>query len=323
MGTASGGNYQKGQKRLGMKRLRRFFFVSALVAAIHLGVLLARWDRPDRITIAVASAPAAVWSWDRVHNTFIVVTIPADYIIQGAGGYGAYAIESLWKLGFIDEKSGVLFSRSLEQLLAIPIPWYIGSSSDALMLSPDAVVSGRRLFSLGQLIPFLIGSWKTNITLVEFAAFSWHLGRARLDAISLEDLARMPVADTQEKSDGSIRSHIAPEKVDLVLKGRFEDLLVRSESVSVAVYNTTATPALGTQAARMLANAGILVVFVDNAEGQVEACVMKGSSVTLQTVTAKKVRELFSCTTVVKEEEERADLEIYLGAHYAKQFTGI
>ena len=90
--------------------------------------------------------------------------------------------------------------------------------------------------------------------------------------------------------------------------------------MTVGVYNTTPTPALGTYAARLLTGVGVLVVAVGNSEPLVDGCEVVGSSGATQGTTARVIAELFGCTIAVTDTQERTDLSLHLGSAYAKYF---
>lgn len=267
------------------------------------------WPRSSSaVTIAVASSPVSVWSWDRQDNTFTVVLFPSD-VVAAARGYGSYSLEALWKLGFIDGKKGSVLAQSLEQAIAVRTPYFVGEKGDSLVPAADAVAYGKQLFSFSKLI--------TNVPLPTFVSFSWALRGARLDAIQVIDVADKSVTVTEILPDNSKREVLDANSLDTALKDVFEDESIRSEEVTAAVYNTTDLPALGTQAARLLTNLGILVVTVGNAAPQLGTCTISGDRQALISKTAMAIKTLFSCTGVEDSSNEHADLVIRLGTNNA------
>lgn len=276
---------------------------SVLVLGI-LGVIF--WPHSlTRVTIVVASNPVSLWSWDTKTGTFVVLKIPADVVVSGVDGYGSYSLEALWKLGFIDGKEGNVLSQSLERAIAVRTPYYLGEKSDSLVSTSDIIEYGKRFFSFRKRL--------TNIPLRMFLSFFWALQRARLDAIRVIDLSDTSVSISEELSDNTTREVLDAGRLDAALKGVYEDELLASENTTVAVYNTTTTPSLGTQAARMLTNLGIRVVAVGNASPSLKGCTLSGTKQAVDTKTAALIKTFFSCDVVVQTQQERADLTIHLG----------
>lgn len=273
----------------------------------------------SRVNAMVGSSPVAVWSWNRADASFTVVLLPAE-VAADSTGYGRYSLEALWKLGAIDKKGGSVAARSLTDALAIPIPWYIGEKNDQFVKVSDPISYGRQLFSFGNLFPFLLRRQTTNIPLLAYVSLSWALARARPDAVRVVDLRFEPPTASETLPDGTVREFLDTARIDAILKGRFEDEAIRAEGMTVGVYNTTNTPALGTYAARLLTGVGVLVVAVGNSEPVVDGCEVVGSSDVTQGRTARVIAELFDCTLLVSDIQERTDLRLRLGSAYAKYF---
>ena len=287
----------------------KFFAILLALAGMFFLWVRAPQSVLSRINVLVGTSPVSVWSWDKKQNTFTVLVIPSDYVVNGTDGYGKYSLDALWKLGFIDGKSGTVLTKSLEQTLAIPIPFYVGEKLDALVFSSDVIDTGKKLFS-----PYIVGRNTTNMPIWKYIFFTWALRRARLDAIRVIDLSEKSVIIPEDLPDGTKRPVLDAGRLDAVLKGVYEDELLASEGTTVAVYNTTTTPSLGTQAARMLTNLGIRVVAVGNASPSRASCSLSGTRLATDTKTAAVIKALFSCDILVNMQQERADLTIHLGS---------
>lgn len=271
-----------------------------------------------RTNILVGSSPITIWSWDKQDGTFTIVQLSSD-IATDVPGYGRYTLEALWKLGFIDKKAGTVLARGLTDALSLPIHFFIGEKTDSLIAIDDPIAYGKKLFSPKGLFSFLFRRRVSNMSIGNFASLAWALSRARPDSVHLVDfVVNAPVA-RENLPDGSTREFIDPERTDVLLKGRFEDERVRRENLTVGVYNTTSIPALGTQAARVLATLGVLVVAVGNSEPKLAACRIEGKPAAIRSKTADVIAELLGCRTIESENEERVDLAVYLGTDYASR----
>lgn len=275
----------------------------------------------QRVNVVVATNPITVWSWNRVDNTFIVLSIPSDDVIDALYGYGNYSLDALWRLGFIDKKGGLLLSDSLSDTVGLPIDWYIGSKSLSLTNISDPLGYGKTLFSLTNIFSFMDRAYQSNMPMGLFIAFSQALTGARPDKINEINVGNLDVVNEVSLPDGESQKIISPDYLDHALGGVFESDIFRTEGLSVALYNTTHVPALGNRAARLLTNAGILVVTVGNDEQPIHQCDETGSTKSLSTNTARYITGLFHCRKIISSDGSRADLIIRLGNDFAKRFV--
>jgi len=275
----------------------------------------------SRTNILVGTSPLSVWSWNKSDGSITLILLPSD-IASDSSQYGRYSLEALWKLGFIDGASGAALAKSLTNTLAMPLYLFIGEG-DGLTPTADPKEYGQQTFSLSGAMSFLLGRRRTNIPWQTYARFSWALSSVLRDTVDVIDLAnRLPVAN-ETLPDGTKRQFFDIAQVDVLLEGRFEDEKIRKEGHTVAIYNTTTTPALGTYAARLLNRQGVLVVAVGNSEPQIEECRVEASEAILESSTAKIISELFTCQLAPSESQERADILVRLGSAYASQFASV
>lgn len=272
-----------------------------------------------RTTILVGTSPVSVWSWNKTDDTFDVIVLPSD-VAADSIAYGRYRLDALWKLGFIDKKGGLALARSLTDVLALPIERFIGEG-EKLAATDDIEAYTRRLFSWSSVWPTLLGKRVTNIFFSDWVAFAWALKGAGSEDIHLIDLVHEPPTGSEVLPDQSTREFLDIQRLDVILKGRFEDEQVRQEAITVGVYNTTSTPALGTYAARILAQEGVLVVAVGNSDMQIDACIVEASEELVKSRTVRVIAEVFDCKTAVTQEQERADVNVKLGSEFAKRFA--
>lgn len=281
------------------------------------------WPSGDvygRQTIVVAANPVMVVSYSAGDKSLISVSLPADLATEGTHGYGTYSLEAFWRLGDIDKKDSWLLSESISEMLGIPVQWYLGPKKGELVrVEPETVA--KRSFSLAALPTFL---WKTrtNMPLGQFLRLALALQFRRLERNKVLELDSRysAISDDVTLPDGSHQSLANAEKIDVQLKGEFEDERARRDAVTVAVYNTTSMASLGTRAARMLSNAGISVVQVGNDTPEIISCSLKGEKRALESVSARLIYSMFGCTRVMSVEPGRADLLLHVGSEYQKRF---
>ena len=297
--------------RLGGRYIARFGVMLAVFCIVGLFVavfLFRKQSSVGRTTVVLAGDPVVVWSKDRSTKRVIRITIPNDTAIEGVHGYGMYALESLWSLGAIDRKDGEVLGRSLEEALGVPIGWFIGRKGEgAVALDPWVVLH------------YLRGAYRTNIPLSILIGLVIDRIGVRPDEIT--DIAITPDTGltTQTIADGSTRQVLDLPRVDILLGGLFEDERIRKEGLSVAIYNTTDMPTLGSRVARTLGHLGIFVVRVGNAAPRVDDCTITGTKRFLTTITAAVIREVFGCKPG-EGDTDVADLEVRVGRAYQARF---
>lgn len=301
--------------------------VSIAVAGIAAGVLIlllifsGSKSPHGRETYVIASDPVTVVSRNVKDKTVVIVTLPSDITAEGTHGYGIYSLAAFWRLGEIDKKDGTVLAESISEALGIPVAGYIGPKTGLFSAGTDALDLVKRVFSFRSALSFMTGRYRTNIPFENTLRFAWSLSVARGDKIRVYAFSRPAlVAQDRVLPDGSRQYVLDKERLDAQLKSVFEDTKVRTESVTVAVYNTTAMPEIGSRVARQLTNLGVSVVTVGNDMPPVDQCTVSGGAQALKSESAAVITALFDCLRI-DGAESRADLVLRVGEAYAKRFV--
>lgn len=298
-----------------MKRLVVAFGILAVLAWIF-------FPRPKnpygRETYILVSDPMIVASWNGADRTLTLLTLPSEIAAEGTHGYGTYSLAAFWRLGEIDKKDGTVLAESVSEALGIPVTGYVGPKTGAFVYDRDALTTVKKIFSFPNSIP---GRFRTNIPFRKYIAWSWLLNFSRPDRVNTYDFTKNPDAIGEDSvlADGSIVRILDSQRIDAALNTLFEDEAVRRESVTVAVYNTTDMPSLGSRVGRLLTNLGVSVVTVGNDSPQTDVCVLQGSEDALKSKSARVIVSILGCTEVAGE-VSRADLLLHVGANTAKRF---
>lgn len=300
-------------ERLGLRYSKVFVFLAGLACVAILLALLA-WQffptSPFRTNILLAGDPMMVVSWDGRRGRLTQVTLPASIYINGLSGTGEYSLESLWKLGVIDAKNRSLLSDSVSDVLAIPIPWYIGTQKQTTV---------KDVFSFSGLLKRATGQYRTNMPLRLFLPMVVSLANIRTDAIDDQSRIGTEGIAMRQRADGSTISFLDPDAVDRLAGTQFEEETIRKESLRVAVKNTTSTPTLGRRMERRIVRAGAIVVDVGNDEQILDRCQVFGSKKNLKSYTAEFLRLFYFCD-FLEGESKRADLEVRVGGDFAARY---
>lgn len=271
-----------------------------------------------RFTVVVAGDPVVVWSWDRGTRRGVRITLPAATVIDAVGGYGKYSLEALWRLGDIENQGGTMLEESLQEAFGLPIDGYVGPKGSELSGSGDAPLVPAAL-TLAQLPFVFLGFYRTNVRPATLLSLSLAAAGLRPDAVAAIALDKEGALVSQQLADGTTVATPDASRLDVLFGTLFEDGRVRSEGLSVAVYNTTDMSSLGGRAGKLLGRLGVFVVRVANDTPPVERCVVRGSKKALASATARISIGLLGCG----QEEgtpEVADLEIRVGTAYEARF---
>ncbi len=301
-----------------------FFFIAFFgIAAVAIFFFGGSAKESTSTAVVLMSDPVVVVFWNKTSGTVTHILLPADTVIDGVGGYGKYSLEGLWKLGAIDKKEGTILSESVEELLGIPVSWYVGGRHRALLQTKNSSSLAKEAFALPALLSFFSGAYTSNMPYFSIFSLSWTFSHIRPDSVRTIDLLQGDVLIEQGLPDGSTRRLVDKERLDRKIGSLLEDEAIRKEGISVAVYNTTQSPFLGTQAARLLEHMGVRVVEVGNDSPQVDRCTLWGGKKVLRSATGVFIRHVYDCLAVEGEDangQRRADLIVRLGSRYQARF---
>ncbi len=298
-----------------MKRVVIVFGILAVAAWIF-------FPRPKnpygRETYILVSDPMIVASWNWNDRTLTLLTLPSDIAAEGTHGYGTYSLAAFWRLGEIDKKDGTVLAESVSEALGIPVTGYVGPKTGTFAYDGDALATAKKIFSFPNSI---LGRLRTNIPTGKYIGLAWLLNFSRPDRVNTYDFTKNPgaVGEDSVLADGSTVRILDPQRVDAALANLFEDESVRRESVTVAVYNTSDMPSLGSRVGRLLTNLGVSVVTVGNDTPEVDTCTVVGSDTALKSKSAQVIISILGCNRVAGE-VSRADLIVRVGTLTAKRF---
>lgn len=227
-------------------------------------------------------------------DRYTMIELPSDKPIEALHGYGKYTPSSLWKLGFIEKRPGLL-RDSISDLIALPISAYFGRKDSAAGDFPDDPCQSPSF--LGRLIG---ENYISDSTLKDRILFILQcLGKSRD--------ARIVLTDTVQ--------------IDSLIGQAFENSLFRNEKLSVSISNTTDKPGLAEKASRYLTRVGIHVISLSNDERRLDSCEIEGSPVTLASSTARYISDIFHCRPKSTGADNRSDLSVFIGTDFADLYT--
>jgi len=307
------------------RRTRRLFsYLLPLAAVMGILVLFFILFRvmaspvPFRQTIVVIGDPLHVISFDAKNRRVTALDLPHDTVITAALGYGKYSVRALLSLDEIDHRDGLLVTSSVSNALGLPIAGH--------MKTPEAqgtmdIQQLRRIFSWRSVPAVMTKRVHGSVSLVTWLRFVRTVSSLPADGLKVVSLA--PAIIDTASPDGSRTPAIDESRVDYFLDTVFFDAGIRSEGISVAIYNTTGVPSVGQRASRQLGRVGMQLVFVGNDETEVSRCVIAGSKDAQKTKSAQFIKAYYGCSEsddVSRGKETGADLVVLLGTDFANRY---
>lgn len=263
--------------------------------------------------IAKKKSSIFVISYKPKDEKLIVFEIPGNLIVDVPFGFGSWQIRSVYELGETNKKgSGVdLLKKSAATLLGAPMDGFLDLERlDVSNIDQLVEFLGQNfIFSLPSLTKI-----KTDLTLWELVRFK--IGSMvrfdKMEKLNLED-----VLDNGKLNDGSEIYRADPVKIDS-LNVYFEDRIIKSELLSIAIFNATDSVGLAQRVARMIGNIGGNVIITSNTKEVNKSFVFGQNSKTLE-----RLEQIFGscrkseidCDRIPMEEiaSSRAQINVILG----------
>ncbi len=293
--------------------------LGCIVAVFLFFVRSALSPAPFREAIVIASNPVHIISFDTRAKKITALDLSSDTVIPGALGYGKYAVRAIVSLDEIDHRNGTLITGSIGNAIGLPIAGYVrmGNSAD----EPLTAALLTRLFSIGSIRQYMAGEIKGSVPFLSWVRFVFLMHSLPADGIKIIDTTAM--TNNLPSPDGGTYPELDESRVDYIVDTAFVDGGIRTEALSVAIYNTTTIPAIGTRVSRQLAKVGMQMVFVGNQEGDIPHCVVASPEEYLRSKTVLFITQAYGCTGKIAQEEGKdigADIVILLGKGVAERF---
>ena len=256
-----------------------------------------KFDKFDRFNIVLAASPLTLVSVDSAGKTITEIVFPKDlYIPELAFGYGGYKSSSIYNVGELDKRGGETVMATVSDYLGIPADDYIYTSS----------VNIRDILTA-----------KSSLNLFDRIRFALIFFQTRSDKIKVIDLAKY--SEPLVLSDGSTALSLDKEILDERLRDNFAESRIRQENFRLEIFNSTKIVGLANRAGRVLTNIGVNVVSVNSSEISEEACRIKATDKIKNSITVRRVADIFSCQIEDLTEGGRAEIEMIIGKSYAKK----
>lgn len=270
---------------------------------------------PWRQSVAfVTDSTIHVVSWDATREHVVVIDMPSSSVIEGTHGYGAYPAGSLLTLDTIDRHQGRVFLESLSDAFGLPITGYVRMIDTKKFDGSISLI--RSYFSWASI--FQVQN-RQHIGWINWVAWVIAAGSLKVDQVTSLSVSQALVDQTQP--DGSVVRVLDPQRLDFFNEGVFMDTGLRTEGITVSIYNTTDIPTVGQRVARILSQTGISVVSVGNEDTMLVQCEVRGNEKNLRSRTVLFIRSYFGCVLRKQDEEDaRSDVSLRLGIDIASRY---
>ena len=257
-----------------------------------------KFGKFDRFNLILQGTPVILVSLDPKEHSVTVVRFPDDlYVLEVVPNYGAYKMASVYKVGELDRRGGLVLSWTVSGLLGVPVDGYlvvnrrIGAQIKSFFLSP------RILFDS-----------PSDLNFFDRVRFVLALEQVRFDKINEVDLGKMATALVL--ADGSAVLGVDKEQLDSLFAGYFGETGLREEGKRVEVLNSTPVVGLGNRAARVLTNIGLSVINVGSISDTLSQCEVRTNNI--KSLTVRRMANIFSCKIITRAVEDRADVTLVL-----------
>lgn len=283
------------------------------------------WRGEERLTLAIASQPPVLASWQPEIGVLTLVTLPPRLEVSSAFGYGRFPAENLFSLGEQKGLGGLVLAKTLEKELGVPVDGWLDERGLALFGYQDtsSVAEGKvRGIPLGSPLSYLEIFKKppdSNFTIFDRVKIIISMAATPQSKREILDLVELQVAQPTKLADGLEGFRLSQTKSDAVLQKKLSDLRVVREGVTVSVINTTQVAGTASKVARVVNGLGARVVLIDAKEQSLESCQVRYEQRIGSSLTLRRITQLFACSQTLGE-PAASEIEVVLGEREALQF---
>lgn len=282
------------------------------------------WDGKTSINIVFKGPSLWVLNYDPKKEKTVLLKIPKDTLIEVPYGYGSWLVGSIYNLGQEENPpiGGKLLKASLSNLLGLPIDGVIVTrrqdSEDLDELIDDFKTSPLSLLTF-------FSEFKSDLTPLEIIRLYQAISTTREDKIVNLDLENTDLTQSLLLPDSTRVLGFDTVNIDLFVRENMADETFLQEAKTIAIYNGTDHPGLGSRVSRIVTNLGADVVIVTNAEKNSKETLVLGEKTSSTFV---KLAQIFATDCLkndcqskdAKISSSRADLSILIGEDYLESF---
>jgi|GEM_PF-6278936 len=319
------------QEKKYKKRNKNFFyffviFLSILLSLIVLlGLAIKKefnktvWDRNSKISFVLNTNPVAVSTLDPKENTILIIIFPQDIYEETPNNLGTYKLTSLWKLGNLEKKQGLILAKTLQNTIGTPIDGWIGiNDSWNITENPtknDINLYKKKISNLNSFTKifknYFSNNFRTNFSIFDILSLRNSISNIRSDKIVILNLGKLDVTYKLNLPDGSKGKMIDKNLLENITQNIFEDKNIKKEGLSINVKNATNIIGLGAKFSRIINKLGAQVVKIDNTPEK-DQSICYTSKEFINSFTLVRIKKFTNCDILEKEIKD-ADIEVIIG----------
>lgn len=269
------------------------------------------WDGRNRVNIVFATQPVFIASFSPHLGSLSLLLIPNETYIQTTHGYGKYRIETIWKLGELEDRESLL-AESSQEYLGLPVDGWVGGGKEEIQNEKQA-----KGLILNRLFGLIKGRDETNLTRWDLVRLWWEIRGVRFDKIYLINLTETSAITVVTLPDGTTGFELDTSRLDGIIAKYFQDEKIREEGVVLEVANATNYPGLAAHAARIISNVGGRLISVRDWSLRSKECEVRSKKEKVGSYTLGKLMKIFDCKASGEDlGDSRAEAVLILGENY-------
>jgi len=305
-----------------MKKMFVFVIIvlGLIAGAVGLGIRIKseweisskEWDGQERIVMGLMTEDeetgAILLSLEPSTESLFIMRLPSNLYMNVSRGYGKYAVKSLPALAR-QELNWKLVTESLSYLIGSPVEnWMVaGGPFDCAEIDAKCVEK----ILVKDLQRKEVESSVNRMT-------RWRLAETikRLNLKSvIVDGGSVSWKQEEMAADGNQELTYAADYVDARLAGKFSDKRVIDEALAIGVVNASDRNGEAGKVGRLISGMGGRVIKLDSIKSEVDNCLSRATNQTIEnSVTVRRIKEYWDCTTEVRESSGRVDVEVWIGS---------
>lgn len=268
------------------------------------------WDGNSPLNLVIKMDNIYLLSYQPSSKELTTFIFPQDIYIDTLYGFGKWPLRSIYDLGQVEKPSigSKLLKDSIGNAFNIIIDGYIITADNSTNFSN--LLARER----GSFIPGidLLSKAKTDLNLPEFFRVWLAIKGVRTDKLKTIDLEKSDLTKWLLLPDGSRVLALDQVKLDQFTEGRFEDINIKNEGLSIGIFNATDHPGLAEKYAQIITNLGGRVIFTTNAPEKEAYSIILGKK-SYTTSYFSKVIQLSSTQPKNNLDLSKSDITIILG----------
>jgi hypothetical protein len=276
------------------------------------------WNGKSSINVVLKSDNVSLLSFDPKAGQVKIVNIPDETYIE-TPGHGSWQLRAIYDLG-----GAALIKSSISDFLGLPVDGVIIFDGPFKNSQPKEIVEGWRKSPLAAI--FSTSNIKTDLSPVELMPLVFGISRIRYDKLEEVDLGEANLLSSGNLPDGTQALIADPVKVDGFVASQLSEAQMKTEGISIAIYNGTSHPGLAQKAARVVTNMGGNVIISGNLDSEIAKSFVISDG--KDSYTEKRLKQIFSpgclsgpkCAILDNSlTNSRAQIKVILGEDYYSQ----